>query len=156
MKKATKVGLFVLVVVGIIVSTGVASAYRGDYSVQGPDYDAERHEVMENAFDTSDYESWYQLMTENGRHPRVAEVVTESNFETFAQAHEAAENGDHELAAELRAELGLNNGQGPRDGTGHGKGMGQGMGQKMSQNNFINTDCDGNCDNEGMKFGRGR
>ncbi|NOQ37423.1 hypothetical protein GQ472_00915 [archaeon] len=156
MKKATKVGLSVLVVVGIIVSTGVASAYRGDPSIQGPYCDEERHDTMENAFETSDYESWYQLMTENGRHPRVADVVTESNFEIFAQAHEAAENGDHELAAELRAELGLNNGQGPRDGTGHGKGMGQVMGQKMSQNNFINTDCDGNCDNEGMKFGRGR
>ena len=152
MKKTTKVGLFVLVIVGLIVSTGVASAYRGDYSVQGPDYDEERHEAMENAFETSDYETWYQLMTRDGRHPRVAEVVTESNFETFAQAHEAAENGDHELAAELRAELELNNGQGPRDGTGHGKEMGQGM----SQNNFINTDGDGNRDNEGMKFGRGR
>jgi len=127
MKKTTKIGLLALVMVGMIISTGVVSAYRGDYSVQGPYYDEERHEVMENAFETSDYESWYQLMTENGRHARVVEVVTESNFETFAQAHEAAKNGDNELAAELRSELGLNNGEGPRDGMGHGKEMGQGM-----------------------------
>jgi len=151
MKKVTKVGLSVLVMIGIIVSTGVVSAYIGDQSIQGPYCDEERHEAMENAFETSDYESWYQLMTRDERQARVAEVVTESNFETFAQAHEAAENGDHELAAELRAELGLNSGNGPRDGTGHGKGMGQ----KISQNNFIDTDNDGNCDNEGMKFGRG-
>ncbi len=133
MKKATKIGLLALVVVGMIISTGVVSAYRGDYSVQGPYCDEERHEDMENAFETSDYDSWYQLMTRDGRTPRVAEVVTESNFETFAQAHEAAENGDNELAAELRAELGLNNGEGPRDGTGHGKGMGQGMKSGMGR-----------------------
>ncbi len=132
MNKIAKIGLFAFMVVGLIVSTGIVSAYRGDYSVQGPNYSEDRHEAMDDAFDTLDYDAWYQLMTADGRMPRVVEVVTESNFELFAQAHEAAENGDLELAAELRAELGLNNGMGPRDGTGHGKGMGQGSRQSMS------------------------
>lgn len=156
MNKVAKIGLFALMVVGLIVSTGVVSAYKGDYSVQGPNYSEDRHEAMQDAFDTLDYDAWYQLMTADGRIPRVVEVVTENNFELFAQAHEAAENGDLELAAELRAELGLNNGMGPRDGTGHGKGMGQGNGQKMSQNNFIDNDNDGNCDNLGTNSRRGR
>ncbi|MCK5594235.1 MAG: hypothetical protein KAI18_03265 [Candidatus Aenigmarchaeota archaeon] len=156
MNKVAKIGLFALMVVGLIVSTGVVSAYRGDYSVQGPNYSEDRHEAMEDAFDTSDYDAWYQLMTTDGRTPRVAEVVTESNFELFAQAHEAAKNGDMELASELRAELGLNNGMGPRDGNGHGKGVGQGNGQKMSQDNFIDNDNDGNCDNLGTNSRRGR
>ncbi len=133
MKQATIFGLLALMVVGLVATTGLVSAYRGDYSVKGPDCNEERHEAMENAFESLDYDAWYQLMTENGRHPRVVDVVTEDNFETFVQAHEAGENGDYETAAELRAELGLNKGNGPRDGTGHGKGMGQGKGQGMGR-----------------------
>ena len=156
MNKIAKIGLFALLVVGLIVSTGVVSAYRGDYSVQGPNYSEDRHEAMEDAFDTLDYNAWYQLMTADGRIPRVAEVMTESNFGLFAQAQEAAENGDLELAAELRAELGLNDGMGPKDGNGHGKEVGQGMKQKMSQNNFIDNDNNGNYDNFGTNARRGR
>jgi len=132
-----KFGLLALVVVGLIATTGLISAYRGDYSVKGPNCNEERHEAMEDAFESLDYDAWYALMIENGRHPRVVDVVTEDNFETFVQAHEAGEDGDHETAAELRAELGLNNGNGPRDGTGHGKRMGQGMRQRMQQNNLF-------------------
>jgi len=121
-------GILALFAVGMIISTGAVSAYRGDYTVNGPDHTDERHEVMEQAFEIQDYESWYTLMTENGRHPRVVDVVNEENFETFIQAHEAGENGDYETAASLRAELGL--GQGSKDGTGFWQGMGSGHGLK--------------------------
>lgn len=158
MKKTAIFGLLALMVVGMVFSTSLVSAYRGDYSVEGPNYNEERHELMENAFDTLDYNAWYELMTEDGRHPRVVDVVTESNFETFVQAHDAGKSGDLETASSLRDELGLNNGKGPKDGTGFGKGqgnrMGQGKGQRMQQNNFVDVDNDGNCDNLG--FGRGR
>ncbi|MBW6461897.1 MAG: hypothetical protein K0B07_02530 [DPANN group archaeon] len=156
MNKVAKIILFALIVVGLIVSTGVASPYKGDYSVQDPNYSEDRHELMQDAFDTLNYDAWYQLMTADGRTPRVAEVVTESNFELFVQAHEAAENGNMKLVAELRAELGLNNGICLRDGNDHSKGFGQGNGQKMSQNNFIDNDNDGNCDNLGTNSRRGR
>ena len=133
MKKRAIFGLLTLIVVGLIATTSLVSAYRGDYSVQGPNCNEERHELMENAFETLDYDAWLGLMTENGRHPRVVDVVTEDNFETFVQAHEAGIDGDYETAAELRAELGLNNGNGPKDGTGFGKGIGQGrFGHRMS------------------------
>ena len=128
MKKTAIFGLLALMVVGLVATTGLVSAYRGDYSVKGPDFNEERHETMEDAFESLDYDAWYALMTENGRHPRVVELVTEDNFETFAEAHEAGENGDYETAAEIRAELGLNNGNGPRDGTSYGKGRDQGRG----------------------------
>ncbi len=140
MKKAAIAGLFALMIVGMVFSTSIVSAYRGDYAVKGPHYTEERHEAMEKAFASLDYTAWQELMTADGRHPRVVEVVTASNFETFVQAHEAAENGDYETAAELRAELGLNNGNGPKDGTGYGKGMGQGNGKRMRQNNSGNAD----------------
>jgi len=158
MKKKNLFGLFALAVVGILISTIVVSAYRGDYTVKGPYCDEERHELMETAFETGDYDAWYELMTENGRTPRVVEVVTPENFALFAEAHQAAEDGDYERAAEIRAELGLNNGFGPRDGTGRRGGMGQGkgQGQGMQQNNFVDADNDGNCDNIGLGQGRGR
>jgi hypothetical protein len=129
MKTKTIFGLFALLFVGMVLSTSLVSAYKGDYTVKGPDYSEDRHEVMETAFETLNYDTWKELMIENGRHGRVVDVVTESNFAKFAEAHQAAMNGDFETAAQLRAELGLNNGNGPRDGTGFGKGMGQSMGQ---------------------------
>lgn len=133
MKKGAIFSLFALLLVGLIATTGFVSAYRGDYSVKGPNYTEERHVAMENAFDSLDYDAWYELMTEDGRHPRVVDVVTENNFEKFVKAHEAGENGDYETALTLRAELGLNNGIDPRDGSGHGKSHGRGQG--MQQNN---------------------
>ncbi|RLG13268.1 MAG: hypothetical protein DRN71_05150 [Candidatus Nanohalarchaeota archaeon] len=147
--KAAIYGLFALMVVGTL-TISFASAYRGDYTVKGPNCNEERHEAMETAFESSEYTAWSNLMAEDGRHPRVLDVVTESNFDTFAQAHAAAEYGDYELAANLRAELGLNNGNGPQDGNGHK--MGQGEGQQRHRNN-----CDdGNCGNMGSGQGKGR
>ena len=130
MKGKTIFGMFALMVVGIMLSTTMVSAYRGDNTLEGPNFKEERHEEMEVAFETMDYDTWYELMTEDGRHSKVVEVVNENNFATFVEAHEAAENGDYETAAQLRAELGLNNGHGPRDGTGFGKGMRQGSKDK--------------------------
>ena len=170
MKKATIFGLFVLMFVGLLFSMNSISAYRGDYTMKGPDCTEERHEAMEAAFESLDYAAWQELMTENERHPRVVDVVTESNFETFVQAHLAGENGDHETAMALRAELGLNNGNGPGDGTGHGGGMdrnggemkrlggelGQHKEQRMQQNNLADAECDCDCDNHVSRRGRGR
>ena len=138
--KAAIYGLFALMVVGML-TISVVSAYRGDYTVEGPNCNEERHEAMETAFDTPDYGAWYNLMTEDGRHPRVVDVVTVDNFGTFAEAHAAAQNGDYETARELRAELSLNNGNGPGDGTGHK--MGQGEGQQMHRNNYVDADNSG-------------
>lgn len=156
MKKTAVFGLLLLMVVGMVFATSIVSAYRGDYTVEGPSYNEERHELMENAFDRLDYDAWYNLMTEDGRQPKVIDVVTESKFETFAQAHEAGKIGDLEKASALRAELGLNNGNGPEDGSGYGKGQGTGKGQRMQQNNFINAENNGNCDSSGFKQGRWR
>jgi len=129
---------------GIVALLGVSlvAAYQGDYSVKGPDYSEDRHEAMEDAFDNLDYDAWVVLMTASGRHPRVLDVVTEDNFVTFVEAHDAMEDGDFDRAAELRADLGLNNGMGPKDGTGFGGGKGmkkgsmQGSGMRGKHNNL--------------------
>ena len=123
-------GAFALGLVALL-SVGLVAAYQGDYSVKGPDYSEERHSVMEDVFDNLDYDSWVALMTADGRHPRVLDVVTEENFVTFVEVHDAMEDGDFDRAAELRADLGLNNGMGPKDGTGFmgGKRMNRDHGQ---------------------------
>ncbi len=148
MKKGTIFALLALMVFGLVATAGLASAYRGDYTVNGPDFSEERHTEMEKAFDSLDYESWKELMT--GRAPRVVEVVNEENFKTFVEAHEAGQNGDTETAQKLSLELGLNNGIGPKDGSGQRAGRGQGKaGQGMQH--FVDSDNDGNCDNLGRK-----
>ncbi len=108
--------MFALFFVGILLSTGFVSAYRGDMSVQGPNYGEERHELMQEAFENNDYNSWKELMIQDGRHPRVVNVITEDNFAQFAEIHNAKLSGDYEKVKELRAELGL--GQGMRQGKG--------------------------------------
>jgi hypothetical protein len=134
MNKKTIFGIFALFVVGIMISTTMVSAYKGDVTKEGPNFSEERHEAMEDAFETMDYEMWKELMLENEIRPKVTDLVTESNFAKFVEAHDAAENGDYETAAKIRAELGLNDGHGPRDGTGlgreahRGKGMHKGAG----------------------------
>ncbi|MBU0667365.1 MAG: hypothetical protein ABIC91_04875 [Nanoarchaeota archaeon] len=169
MKKTAIFGMLAILLVGLL-TTGLVSAYRGDSNVQGPDYSEDRHEAMEDAFESQDYNAWYNLMAENGRNTRVMNVVTEGNFAIFAQAHEAAENGDFETAAELRAELGLNNGNGLKDGTGYSKEMGQGMNQGLKsgmeqgmkqgnmqelRNGMSNKNHDDSCNNLGSRIERG-
>jgi hypothetical protein len=93
-----------------------AFAYRGNPTVNGPNYTVERHAAMESAFDKLDYSAWKNLMGGRGR---VTQVVNETNFAKFAEAHKLAERGKLAEANAIRAELGL--GQGGRDGYGLGR-----------------------------------
>ena len=118
-----------------LLGTGFVMAYQGDMSVQGPDYSDERHIAMTEAFENLDYAAWSTLMADRGN-SRVTQVITEENFVTFVEMHNAMVSGDSETAQELRAELGL--GQGKMSGN-NGEGRGSGSGQKgqgrMSGNN---------------------
>ena len=117
---------------GAIVSVGIMAAvpvlaYRGDPSAHGPDFSPERHEEMQQAFADHDYSSWEALMEGNGRKSRVLEVITEENFDTFAQIHDLMAEGNLEEARALREELGLGLQQG--NGFGRFNGGGRGFGQ---------------------------
>ncbi|HBB02183.1 MAG: hypothetical protein US89_C0002G0027 [Candidatus Peregrinibacteria bacterium GW2011_GWF2_38_29] len=122
--KKTMLGLGVLVsalsLVGL--STGVVFAYQGNPSVQGPNYTAERHEAMTQAFEKGDYSAWKNLMQGRGR---VTQVVNEGNFTKFAEAHKLAVQGKTVEAQKIRQELGL----GLQNGSGKAAGkMGSGRG----------------------------
>jgi len=121
----TKKIVSTLAVVGVIglMAANSALAYQGDYTQKGPNCTPERHEAMTAAFANQDYNAWQELMTGKGR---VAQVVNESNFNRFAEAHQLALNGDYEGADTIRKELGLRGKDGVKMGAGFGQGMGQG------------------------------
>ncbi len=98
------------------------NAYQGDYSQKGPNYSKERHNNMTKAFTENNYNAWKELM--NGR-GRVTEVINESNFAQFAEAHRLGSAGDVEGARAIRSELGLQNGNGEKMGSGYGRGNGE-------------------------------
>ena len=122
-KKAIMLGGTALVLGGLIIAPTAAEAYRGDPGVEGPDCTAERHEVMEQAFENGDFNAWKEQMQGKGR---VTQVVNEGNFARFAEAHKLAEEGDLDRAKQIRQELGLD----LKDGSGQGQGQGQ-KGQGM-------------------------
>ena len=148
MKTTSIMVLAALAATGLLLSAGVVGATDVPSPGYGPYHNDERHELMEKAFEENDYEAWKALMTENGRRPRVVDVVTEDTFQEFAEAHEAMESGDLDLAATIRTELGLGQGRG-RGGPGRGAGM--------PRAGFVDTDGDGQCDNLAAGgCGRGR
>ena len=107
-----------------------ASAYQGDYTQEGPNCTEDRHEAMEEAFENLDYGVWYDLMGDKGR---VAEVITEDNFDLFVEAHELGKEGDVSGADKIRTELGLRTSDGERTGAGHRGGNGEGQGDNAGQ-----------------------
>lgn len=134
--------MFVLMAISLFVITGMVFAYRGDNSVQGPNANPERHEIMQQAFENLDYETWYEEMLKVNPNSRVLQVINADNFDTFV---EAKNTNDIQRSQELRAQLGLNNGRGSRNGSGQ---MKKG---RMQKNNFADSDNDGNCDNLNQK-----
>ncbi len=146
-----------LAVLTLILTAGVASvsAYQGDYSKAGPDCTPEKHEAMEAAFESGDYNAWAGQMSGKGR---VTQVVNEGNFAKFAQAHKLGQAGDRAGADTLRAELGLRGSNGERMGAGYKDGNGERSGQKQGggqgqrqgngSSNFVDLDGDGECDGD--------
>ena len=122
--KKVILGISALVLGGAIFTPRIVEAYRGDPSVQGPNYTVERHEAMTKAFADRDYSAWKSLVQSNNG--RVAQVINQSNFGKFVDAHNLALQGKTDEANKVRAELGL----GLRNGSGRGQGMGFGRNAK--------------------------
>ncbi|MCX6788926.1 MAG: hypothetical protein NTZ36_03565 [Candidatus Jorgensenbacteria bacterium] len=121
-KKALIISAFAVVAVVGFSSVSSALAYKGNYSVKGPQYTAERHDAMEKAFENNDYTAWKNLMQGSGR---VSDVINKDNFAQFAKAHELAERGDVAGANAIRTSLGLGIGNGGCGMSGRTGGRGQ-------------------------------
>ena len=129
-------GIFGVLAISLF-AVSMVFAYQGDPTVKGPDYSDERHEAMQEAFEDLDYQAWYDLMTENGRIPKITQVITADNFEDFVIAKQAAIDGDFGPLKEFKASLNLGLGQ-MKHGNGEalGKYQGQGNGLGKGQKNF--------------------
>ena len=127
MKTITKIisGTVAVIVVGVLASSS-ASAYRGDYSIQGPEYSPERHSEIMEAMEGDDYEAWVKLMENRGR---VTEIINEENFSRFTEARRLAMEGRYEEADAIREELGLRTRDGIRAGFDKGE-MNEHRGQR--------------------------
>ncbi len=125
-KKILNIGAAVLGTGMLLGTASSAFAYRGDPSIQGPNYTPERHEAMTQAFENNDYNAWKEQMQGKGR---VTQVINEGNFARFAEMHRLNLAGDTEGAAQIRTELGL----GLRDGSGSGYGQGSGYGKNANR-----------------------
>jgi len=109
-------GALVVVLAVVALSSSVTLAYRGDPKAVGPNYTKERHDAMLKAMQNKDYNAWKSLMQDKGR---VTEVINESNFARFVEAHNLALQGKNIEAQKIRSELGL----GQKNGSGRGGKM---------------------------------
>lgn len=123
-KKILAIGLSALVLGIGFASASTTLAYKGDPTVVGPNYSADRHQVMTQAFENNDYASWKNLMQGKGR---VTQVINENNFAKFAEAHKLALEGKTAEAQQIRQELGLGLNNGGQGGCGIGTGQGRGL-----------------------------
>lgn len=89
-------------------------AYRGDATVKGPNYTAERHNTNVAAFEKGDYKAWVTNMSGRG----ATRFVNESNFKEFSKAQLAAQKGNLTLLNAFRAKYGMGQGNGQGRGTG--------------------------------------
>jgi len=92
----------------------------------------EQRVAIDEAIENGDYDAWVELMSKDGRGNMITTKVTEDNFATFAEMHQAIQDGDFEKAEELRQELGLE--MPPHGAPGFEKGMRKGKGNGGGRN----------------------
>lgn len=127
-KNILSIGTLAFILTAFVIPLNEVSAYRGDSTVQGPNYSVERHEAMEKAFTENDYEAWKNLMENRGR---ITQLINKENFSKFSEAHNLMREGKIEEAQQIRKEIGI--GQNNLD---HQKGSGMkrdGMGRKYNR-----------------------
>ena len=82
----------------------------------------ENFEALDKAIENGDYQAWKSLITQDDRHPMIADKITEANFSKLQEMHQARVNGDTEKADAIRQELGLPDMMNHRGGRrGHGR-----------------------------------
>lgn len=161
-----KIGVFALMVIGMLTMTTLVSAFMGfgnfdnrdeiDAAIESDDYSAwkramsntltedrfnemkQRHsqnsgkrDLMRTAIDSGDYDAYKEIVEEIS--DERFEVLTEEDFNTLVEIHQARNDGDFELVHELMEDVDFQlpgMGKGMMQGEGSFRGMhGQGKGQ---------------------------
>ncbi|MBU2524508.1 hypothetical protein KKG71_04925 [Patescibacteria group bacterium] len=89
----------------------------------GKNFDPAHHEAMMAAFEAGDYAAWRELMTEDGKNPKILEMINEDNFGGLVAAKQLLKDGKVQEAKAAFKELGL-------------EGFGKGMGDKGMHKGF--------------------
>ena len=143
MEKKLVLGVLGLLIVGLVLSVGVASAFEGQGNLdpekaelkgQRQEKRAEQQALMEpvrEAIDAGDYDAYLEAIAGLEVTPKMAEAIeNQDDFNKLVEIHEHKES-----IGELSEELGL---PGPGQGKGPGIGFAKGlrMGHKLGQ-----SDC---------------
>ncbi|MBN1386007.1 hypothetical protein JW968_03450 [Candidatus Woesearchaeota archaeon] len=99
--KKTTIGLLALMIVGVVASAGIASAFMGQGI--GKQLSDEEREAMHDAMESGDYDAWHQAMTD---------TLTEERFNELVEMHaqkqaieEAIENKDYDAWVNAMQEM---------------------------------------------------
>lgn len=87
MKKLTIAGL---ALIGVLFASVGVFAYQGNMNKPTD----EQQQAIQKAMDDGNYTAFHDLLTQNGRNPRIVQVVNESNFAEFVSAVNAAKAGN--------------------------------------------------------------
>ncbi len=121
-KQILGIGSVLGVVALLTMGVGSALAYQGDMTKVGPNHTEQREAAIDKALEANSIDEWKKLMTQDGRTPRVVEVIdTQQELDKFKEMRELKQAGKYEEAQKIREELGL----GMRNG--EGRGMGRGL-----------------------------
>jgi len=138
MKKNT-LGIIGISALGLVLAgTGVAQAYGGSSSQNTSmtgnktNFSQERRGDFQKIFDTTDYQTWKNAMSNTKMGAQILEKINENNFSRFVEMHKLLQAGDKTGAEVIRVELGLPQ-VGPQNGV-----MGRGRFDK-GQNEVVQT-----------------
>ena len=119
-----------------LIGSVAANAYSGpsgqNTSMTGRNFNQDRHAEMQKLLDTTDFQTWKDLMSKNPGSAKLLEVINESNFSKFIEMQKLFMSGDKTGAEAIRVELGLPQ-VGPQNGV-----MGRGHFNK-GQNEAVRT-----------------
>ncbi len=99
--------------------------------------DSENFQLVREALEDRDYQTWFDLMDGRG----ITRKITEENFDQFVEMHELFLEGKTDKAKVIKDELGIGMrvrarrgaGRGVRDGMRNGPKDGRGMGRGFNQ-----------------------
>jgi len=103
---------------------------------QNRDLNREIHDSMRIAIENNDYGAWLEAAQSLENFPKDIETITEEDFNTLVEIHNARISGDFELAHELMEDSDLSFGFGqPMGGHNQRANMLRGQGKGMGLNN---------------------
>ena len=106
MNKALLIALAAVGVVGLAAASGNVFAQTPTSNTNMPNHSNERHQAMEKAFETNDYEAWKNALPAQAK-SMMGQAITKENFAKFSEMHELMEHGKFDEASKIREELGL-------------------------------------------------